>query len=145
MTSVAVHVAGGALLFGPDYLLSPVTEFNATEWPVYLPALPSSEARWVHHYSNTSYRGGATVRIECPGQEAVEVITEMGGRFRFDEGEVDGDCTIVVTKPGYRNRRYAVGDVCVDALEPGGSCEAVSMTAHLVPSRVPPPLEEAEP
>ena len=88
---------------------------------------------------------GATVRIECPGQEAVEVITEMGGRFRFDEGEVDGDCAIVVTKPGYRNRRYAVGDVCVDALEPGGSSEAVSMTAHLVPSRVPPPLEEAEP
>lgn len=78
---------------------------------------------------------GATVRLECPGEEAIEVITEMGGRFRLAPEGLTADCTVVVTKPGYRDRRYAVAEICVDPVGVDGHCEAASMTAHLVPSR----------
>lgn len=87
---------------------------------------------------------GASVRLQCPGKEAVEAVTEMGGRFRLDATSVSGDCAFVVTKPGYQARHYAVEDVCVEAVEPGGDCEAVSMTAHLVPSRAPSPADPLE-
>jgi alpha-glucosidase (family GH31 glycosyl hydrolase) len=32
----------GTLMFGPDFLLSPITEYNATSWDVYLPKLPGT-------------------------------------------------------------------------------------------------------
>jgi alpha-glucosidase (family GH31 glycosyl hydrolase) len=67
-------------MLGPDYLFSPVTEYNATSWQVYLPKLGPSdtqgfgqesnadvsvvEATWVHHYTNTSYRGGQVHTID---------------------------------------------------------------------------------
>lgn len=88
---------------------------------------------------------GASVRLECPGSEATEIVTEMGGRFRFDPTQLDADCAIVVTKAGYRRRRYTVAEICVDAVAPGGDCEAASITAHLVPRRAPEPPEEPSP
>ena len=84
---------------------------------------------------------GATVRVECPAEGSTEVVieavTEMGGRFRLEPSRFDADCAIVVTKEGYRKRRYPVTELCVDAMAPGSSCDAASITAHLVPSRTP--------
>ena len=56
--------ADSVLMFGPDYLISPVTEYGATSWPVYLPKLETTGARWVHHYTNTSYVGGKSYTID---------------------------------------------------------------------------------
>lgn len=60
----APQVTEGQFMFGPDYLVAPVTAFNASSWPCYLPTLPDSSARWVHHYTNTSYKGGQLVSID---------------------------------------------------------------------------------
>jgi alpha-D-xyloside xylohydrolase len=57
-------VIGGAFMFGPDYLVSPVTAFNATAWRVYLPVLPSPGARWAHHYTKAKYDGGQVVNVD---------------------------------------------------------------------------------
>ena len=35
-----------------DWLVAPVTEENATSWPVYLPALDKG-ARWVYHWNQS--------------------------------------------------------------------------------------------
>jgi len=53
----------GQFMFGPEYLVAPVTEYNATSWQVYLPELPE-DAKWVHHYTSTAYSGGQVVDID---------------------------------------------------------------------------------
>ena len=53
----------GTLMFGPDFLLSPITEYNATRWEVYLPKLPGT-AHWTNHYSNASFVGGKSYSID---------------------------------------------------------------------------------
>ena len=56
------------LLRRPDYLFSPVTEYNASSWEVYLPKFTSVDGaehgKWVHHYTNQSYTGGQSVTID---------------------------------------------------------------------------------
>ncbi|MEO8183801.1 MAG: glycoside hydrolase family 31 protein [Deltaproteobacteria bacterium] len=51
-----------AYLFGPDILVAPVLQQNAREREVYLPA----GASWKHAWSDRSFAGGRTIRIETP-------------------------------------------------------------------------------
>jgi alpha-D-xyloside xylohydrolase len=50
-------------MFGPRYLVAPVTQRNATSRSVYLPQLPSSE-QWVHFFSGQTYQGGQRVVVK---------------------------------------------------------------------------------
>jgi alpha-D-xyloside xylohydrolase len=45
-------------MFGPKYLVSPVTEPNVTEWKTYL---PKNEAGWIDARTGFHYEGGQTV------------------------------------------------------------------------------------
>ena len=44
-------------MFGDDYLVAPVLEYQATNRSVFLPALPTGQ-RWVHHYTGEELAGG---------------------------------------------------------------------------------------
>ena len=54
----------GSLMFGPDYLVSPVTKYGVKSWSVYLPSLLPAKASWVHHYTNRSFPGGQLVEVD---------------------------------------------------------------------------------
>ena len=54
-----------AYMFGPDYLVSPVTEMGARSWSVYLPAGVS----WAYHFNGTVYVGGQTISVSTPLDE----------------------------------------------------------------------------
>ena len=49
-------------MFGPDVLVSPVTEPNVTAWRVYLP----EGSRWEESYTGKLYDGGQVVEAEAP-------------------------------------------------------------------------------
>jgi len=53
-----------AFMFGPDYLISPVTKYNAASWKVYLPKLDNASAQWVHHYTNKTFIPGQVYNID---------------------------------------------------------------------------------
>jgi hypothetical protein len=78
---------------------------------------------------------GATVSVLCPDELPLSVTTEMGGRFEISlaDRELRPDCEVVVSKPGYRERRYTMEDVCAHAVD--GSCRGASVTAYLVVAR----------
>jgi alpha-D-xyloside xylohydrolase len=52
-------------MFGPDWLVAPVTTYQASSRSVYLPTLPASRL-WVHYYSNASFSGGQRITIKTP-------------------------------------------------------------------------------
>ena len=45
-------------MFGPDWLISPVTAQGATSWPVYLPDLARENEEWVYWWNQTVVGGG---------------------------------------------------------------------------------------
>jgi len=49
-------------MFGPDYLVAPVLQPNATSRSVYFPVLPNSQ-QWMHLYSKQLYNGGQRLNI----------------------------------------------------------------------------------
>jgi len=49
-------------MFGPDYLVAPVLQPNATSRSVYFPVLPNSQ-QWMHLYSKQLYKGGQRLNI----------------------------------------------------------------------------------
>jgi alpha-D-xyloside xylohydrolase len=53
-------------MLGPDYLLSPVTQYQAKTWDVYLPKFEdaATSSVWVHHYTNRTYKGGKSYAID---------------------------------------------------------------------------------
>ena len=81
----------GTLMLGPDYLFSPVTEYNATSWQVYLPkldakapegsALGVEEAAWIHHYTNTSYRGGKVYTIDVSDLDTFPLFKRTDSQY----------------------------------------------------------------
>jgi alpha-glucosidase (family GH31 glycosyl hydrolase) len=49
-------------MFGPAFLVAPVTEQGATSREVYLPA----GADWFNYWTNMRYRGGQTITVKAP-------------------------------------------------------------------------------
>eukprot|EP00898_Chlorokybus_atmophyticus_P006312 jgi/Chlat1/6682/Chrsp49S09078 len=67
----AAWVVEDQFMLGPDYMAAPVLEHGARERQVYLPRIGNVEpvvggARWVHHYTNETYRGGKFVVVKAP-------------------------------------------------------------------------------
>lgn len=60
-------------LFGPAFLVAPVTEFKARERKVYLPA----GTRWFDFYSGRSFEGGQTITAAAP-YERMPVFVRAG-------------------------------------------------------------------
>ncbi len=67
-------------MFGPDYLVAPVTDLGARNWSVYLPTSSSNStgtsgngdggiSSWTHVFSNQTYAGGQTVVVPAPLDE----------------------------------------------------------------------------
>jgi alpha-D-xyloside xylohydrolase len=50
-------------MFGPAFLVSPVSEFKARERGVYLPA---SQGGWYDFYSGKAFKGGQTIKAPAP-------------------------------------------------------------------------------
>jgi hypothetical protein len=49
-------------MYGPDFLVSPVTTMNASSWSVYLPTLVNST--WTYYWNGTDVgAGGVTVSV----------------------------------------------------------------------------------
>jgi alpha-glucosidase (family GH31 glycosyl hydrolase) len=67
-------------MFGPDYLLSPVTTFNASSWTVYLPQLPAS-AQWVNHYSSKSYNGGQSIDVDVTNLDTFPLFKRSDAQY----------------------------------------------------------------
>jgi alpha-D-xyloside xylohydrolase len=53
---------GDEYMFGPAFLVAPVTEQGATSRPVYLPA----GADWYNYWTNQRIRGGQTIKVSAP-------------------------------------------------------------------------------
>jgi alpha-D-xyloside xylohydrolase len=53
---------GDEYMFGPAFLVAPVTEQGATSRSVYLPA----GADWYNYWTNQRFRGGQTVKVSAP-------------------------------------------------------------------------------
>ena len=57
-----VATMGDEYMFGPAFLVAPVTEQGQTSRPVYLPA----GADWYDYWTNEKHRGGQTVTVAAP-------------------------------------------------------------------------------
>ena len=47
-------------MFGPKYLVCPITAENVSEWKVYL---PKNKKGWTHRYTHEHYEGGQYVTV----------------------------------------------------------------------------------
>ncbi len=54
--SIDVCVLVNRFMFGPDWLVAPVTTYQAANWTVYLPALPAPQV-WVYFFNETVING----------------------------------------------------------------------------------------
>jgi YD repeat-containing protein len=57
-----VAAIGDEYMFGPAFLVAPVTEQGETSRMVYLPA----GANWYNYWTNQRVRGGQTIKVEAP-------------------------------------------------------------------------------
>lgn len=55
-------------MFGPQYLVCPVTKDNATEWKVYL---PKNTKGWVDHYTGKQYAGGQYLTLPVSNEHII--------------------------------------------------------------------------
>jgi alpha-glucosidase (family GH31 glycosyl hydrolase) len=53
---------GDEYMFGPAFLVAPVTDQGATNRMVYLPA----GAEWYNYWTNERFKGGQTIRVDAP-------------------------------------------------------------------------------
>jgi alpha-D-xyloside xylohydrolase len=56
---------GNEYMFGPAFLVAPVTDQGATSWQVYLP----SGADWYNYWTNERVHGGQTIKVDAPIDE----------------------------------------------------------------------------
>ena len=53
-------------MFGPDWLVTPITDFGASSWTVYLPRLDTDYV-WVYYFNGTVMgHGGRSVTVSTP-------------------------------------------------------------------------------
>jgi alpha-D-xyloside xylohydrolase len=64
---------GNQFLFGPSFLVAPVTDYKARTWPVYLPA----NTGWYDLYTGNHFDGGQTVQADAP-LERIPVFVKAG-------------------------------------------------------------------
>jgi alpha-D-xyloside xylohydrolase len=84
-------------LFGPDFLVAPVTEYRARSWPVYLPA----GAGWYDFYTGQFYRGGQQVMADAPLSRMplfvrAGAIVPTGPEEQYAAEKPDGPITLLV-------------------------------------------------
>eukprot|EP00698_Gefionella_okellyi_P001198 TRINITY_DN11125_c0_g1_i2.p1 TRINITY_DN11125_c0_g1~~TRINITY_DN11125_c0_g1_i2.p1 ORF type:complete len:348 (+),score=70.31 TRINITY_DN11125_c0_g1_i2:958-2001(+) len=59
--------ADNQFMFGPDWLVAPVTTYQAKTWSVYLPRLQDDGTqKWQHYYTKKVYTGGQRVVVSVP-------------------------------------------------------------------------------
>ena len=57
-------------MFGPDYLVAPITASNVTNATVYLPSTTTTTTTtWTHVFTNKQYKGGQEVNVATPLDE----------------------------------------------------------------------------
>ena len=61
----AVWTIKDQFMFGPDFLMAPVTDLGARNKTLYLP----KGASFTHYFTNKSYAGGTTVTVDAPLDE----------------------------------------------------------------------------
>ena len=64
---------GNQFLFGPSFLVAPVTDYKARTWPVYLPA----NTGWYDLYTGKHFDGGQTIQADAP-LERIPVFVKAG-------------------------------------------------------------------
>ncbi len=69
----ACYEAGDELLFGPDILVAPVTEYRSRSRTVYLPA----GAQWKDAWSGNTAKGGQAIEVEAP-LERIPIFLKNG-------------------------------------------------------------------
>jgi alpha-D-xyloside xylohydrolase len=99
-------------MFGPDFLVSPVSEFKARGRAVYLPAGTS----WYDFYSGRAFKGGQTVQAEAPLERMplfvrAGAIVPMGPAVQYTGEKSDAPITLFV---------YAGKDGAFDLYEDDG-------------------------
>ena len=61
-------------MFGPDFLVAPVLEAGARQWPVYAPKTPGG---WYNFWTSTPVVAGTTTAIDAP-MEHIPVLVRAG-------------------------------------------------------------------
>jgi alpha-D-xyloside xylohydrolase len=111
-----VRDVGVEYLFGPAFLVAPVTAFGARSWDVYLPA----GARWYDFYTGRVYDGGRTVAADAPLARMplfvrAGAIIPVGPAVEYSDQSLDGPITVFV---------YAGADGAFDLYEDDGETYA---------------------
>jgi alpha-glucosidase (family GH31 glycosyl hydrolase) len=71
---------GDEYMFGPAFLVAPVTEQGATSRSVYLPA----GAEWYDYWTNERFQGGQTIRADAP-IETIPLFVRAGSILPLGE------------------------------------------------------------
>ncbi len=111
-----VRGVGEEYLFGPAFLVAPVTAFGARMWNVYLPA----GALWYDFYTGRAYDGGRTLAADAPLARMplfvrAGSIVPTGPDIEYASQQLDGPVTLFV---------YAGADGAFDLYEDDGETDA---------------------
>ena len=92
-----VRDLGEQYLFGPAFLVAPVTAFGVRTRDVYLPA----GARWYDFYSGRAYDGGQTIKAPAPLARIplfvrAGSIVPVGPAVEYSDQQLDGPITLLI-------------------------------------------------
>ncbi|MGD2135282.1 MAG: glycoside hydrolase family 31 protein, partial [Gemmatimonadales bacterium] len=92
-----VRNLGDQYLFGPAFLVAPVTEFGARTWDVYLP----EGTRWYDFHAGRVYDGGQTVTADArlsrmPLFVRAGSIVPIGPAVEYSDQDLDGPITLFI-------------------------------------------------
>jgi alpha-D-xyloside xylohydrolase len=112
----AVRHLGEQYLFGPAFLVAPVTAFGARTWEVYLPG----GARWYDFHTGRPHDGGRTVVADAPLARMplfvrAGSVVPIGPEVEWADQRLDGPITLLV---------YAGADGAFDLYEDDGETNA---------------------
>jgi len=92
-----VRNMGEQYMFGPAFMVAPVTQFKARNWEVYLPA----GTRWYDFYTGEAYDGGSIVHADAPLAKIplfvrAGSIVPTGPAIEYSAQQLDGPITLFV-------------------------------------------------